>query len=234
LSGSYTSRFDRRDLQPNTRVDARSASFVDADDYPIVLMGGENLCFSGGQIEGTYPTSTSWDRMHSTTAMEISNQDFTVERTRIHNYGDGVSIKPGVEFFTIRGVHFSYIRDDCVENDWLYPGLIEDALFDGCYSAFSARPEAEGVDGRSNVWTIRDSIIRLQPMEAVYQDRGLIPGHDGWFKWDSSDAHLSPMLSLHDNIFRVDQPANNVGLGVPDGKLASCSNNVVVWLGSGP
>lgn len=39
---------------------------------------------------------------------------------------------------------------------------------------------------------------------------------------------------VHDNIFRVDQDANNTGLGVPIGKLESCSNNTVVWLGLGP
>ena len=175
--------------------------------------------------------------MHSTTAVEVYAENTTIEGIRIHNYGDGIDFKYGPSAnFIIKGVHLSYIRDDCVENDLLYSGLIDDSFFDGCYSAFSARthsgqdPPAE--DGSNNLWTIQNSLIRLQPMWGVYKNRGLIPGHDGWFKWDSSG--ISPRLALHNNIFRVDQDANNVGLGVPTGKLESCSNNTVVWLGSGP
>ena len=69
-------------------------------------------------------------------------------------------------------------------------------------------------------------------MEKVYNDQGLIPGHGAFFKWGSDGT--SPKLALHNNIFRVDQPSNSSnGLGIPDGKLESCSNNVVVWLGEG-
>jgi hypothetical protein len=137
--------------------------------------------------------------------------------------------------FHMIGAHMSHIRDDCVQNDYMYSGLIEDSLFDGCYSAFSAQTQgsSEGLDGGQNIWTIRNSLIRLEPMEKVYHDEGLIPGHGGFFKWNSDD-NKSPQLSLHDNVFRADQPSNsNRGLGVPEGKLVSCSNNVVVWLGDG-
>jgi hypothetical protein len=175
--------------------------------------------------------------MHSTTAMGIYTENTTIEGTRIYNFGDGINFKYGPSGnFIIKGVHLSHIRDDCVQNDQLYSGLIDDSLFDGCYSAFSARtyigqdPPAQ--DGSINLWTIRNSLIRLEPMWGVYKNRGLIPGHDGWFKWDASG--ISPQLALHNNIFRVDQDANNVGLGIPSGKLESCSNNIIVWLGSGP
>jgi hypothetical protein len=71
-------------------------------------------------------------------------------------------------------------------------------------------------------------------MEKVYKDEGLIPGHGAFFKWNK-DNNKSPRLALHNNVFRVDQPSNSSsGLGVPVGKLESCSNNVVVWLGDGP
>jgi hypothetical protein len=70
-------------------------------------------------------------------------------------------------------------------------------------------------------------------MEKVYKDSGLIPGHGPFFKWNKVD-NKSPQLSLHNNIFRVDQPSNSSsGLGLPEGKLAICSNNIVVWLGEG-
>jgi hypothetical protein len=70
-------------------------------------------------------------------------------------------------------------------------------------------------------------------MEQIYKDRGIVPGHGPFFKWNLDDDH-SPQLALHDNIFKVDQPANgSSGLGLPEGKLAGCSNNIVVWLGEG-
>jgi hypothetical protein len=251
LSGNQIERFNKRwdPLAENTKIDAHTATWTaqwpvqDQFNNPVRFAGGPSICFSGGTIQGNYPeqigsdSHSTWEYMHSTTGLEVYADNTTIEGTRIHNYGDGIDYNYGpFSNFIIKGVHLSYIRDDCVQNDYLYSGLIEDSLFDGCYSAFSARTytgqDPPAKDGSNNLWTIRNSLIRLEPMWGVYENRGLIPGHDGWFKWDSSG--ISPRLALHNNIFRVDQDANNVGLGIPSGKLESCSNNIVVWLGSGP
>jgi hypothetical protein len=251
LSGNQSENFNRRwdTLAENTKIDARAATWTAQwpvqEDFnnPVKFAGGPGICFSGGTFQGNYPDQigsdphSTWEYMHGTTGMGIYADNTMIDGTRIHNYGDGIDINyESSSNFIVKGAHLSYIRDDCVQNDYLYSGLIYDSLFDGCYTAFSARtysgqdPPAQ--DGSNNFWTIRNSLIRLQPMWGVYRNRGLIPGHGGWFKWDSSG--ISPQLALHNNIFRVDQDANNVGLGIPSGKLASCSNNIVVWLGSGP
>ena len=234
ISGIQSVRYDTRSslLPDMMKVDAGTAVWKGVHDYPVIIAGGRGICFSGGNIEGLYPASTSWDVMHGTTAMEAKAPEMTIENLRVHDYGDAVSIKANGGGFILSRLYLSYIRDDCIENDWLHTGLIEDSLFDGCYEAFSARTysgQSPFPDGRNNVWTIRNNLIRLQAMEKVYKDRGLVPGHDGFFKWDT----LAPKLALHNNIFRVDQPANNVGLGLPEGKLIECSNNIVVWLGDG-
>ena len=161
-----------------------------------------------------------------------------MENIRVHNYGDGISFSRGNPSYSfhIIGAYMTHIRDDCVQNDYMYSGLIEDSLFDGCYTAFSAKAQnsSSDYDGSQNVWTIRNSLIRLEPMEKVYHDRGLIPGHGAFFKWNKGDNN-SPQLALHNNVFRVDQLSNSSdGLGLPKGKLVSCSDNVVVWLGDGP
>lgn len=224
-------------LPEDAIVDARSAVWKHVHDYPVVVEGGPDICFTGGRVYGDYLYSASWERMHDTTGFTFRTSGMTtVENVHIHNYGDGISFSRGGsgESFTISGAWMTHIRDDCIQNDYMYAGLVEDSLLDGCYTAFSAQPHkgAEVSDGSSNVWEIRRSLIRLEPMEKVYNDQGLIPGHGPFFKW-SSDG-ISPKLALHDNIFRVDQPSNSSnGLGIPDGKLASCSNNVVVWLGEG-
>jgi hypothetical protein len=251
LSGNQIESFNMRwdPLHEKTKINAHTATWT-AEwpvqvhfNNPVRFAGGPSICFSGGTIQGYFPDQigtdphSTWEYMHSNSAMEVYANNTTIEGVRIHNFGDGIDFNYGPSSnFTIKGVHLSFIRDDCVQNDFLYSGLIFDSLFDGCYTAFSARTysgqEPPPQDGSKNLWTIRDSLIRLEPMWGVYKNRGLIPGHGGWFKWDSNGS--SPRLALHNNIFRADQDANTVGLGIPSGKLESCSNNIIVWLGSGP
>jgi hypothetical protein len=136
----------------------------------------------------------------------------------------------------------SHIRDDCIENDHLQDGLIDDSLFDGCYVAFSARPSAEkianGRNGSAHVWRIQNSLVRLEAM--VGPPEGSVDGlgHGGFFKWhrwDEPEQSFSPTLALHGNVFMAER-VGQVGaerMGIPPGRLASCSNNVMVWLGAG-
>ena len=136
----------------------------------------------------------------------------------------------------------THVRDDCIENDHLQDGLVEDSLLDGCYVAFSARPSPEkianGVSGAGKVWRIQSSLVRLEAMPGPPEPSSDGLGHGGFFKWhlwENPTASLSPMLVLHGNVFM----AERVGLvgpermGVPPGRLVSCSNNVMVWLGPG-
>jgi hypothetical protein len=237
ISGNQTSRYTTvsSPLAVNTKIDARTASWVGVDDAPVILEGGSDICFSGGYIQGLYPPDTTWNKMHLTAGLYALSPNIAIENVRVDDYGDAIAIQDDAANFIIRSAHISYNRDDCIENDWLHTGLVDDSLLDGCYQGFSARtyPNQPNVsDGSTNTWTIQNSLIRLQPMEKVYKNRGLIPGHDGFFKWD--EAHnWGPKLSLHNNIFRADQPANSGGLGLPPGKLTSCSNNIMVWLGTG-
>lgn len=244
-SATQTVRYDTRSspIAANTKIDARNANWTalwpvqDSFNYPVLIGGGPNICFSGGLIQGSYPEQigsdpyATWTYMHSTTALGFYTPNLTIENTRIDNYGDGISPKAGASGFTIRSVHLSHLRDDCIENDDLYGGLIDDSLFDGCYEGFSARPECTGCDGSANIMTIQNSLVRLEPIYGIYKNKGISPGHDGFFKWDSNSPSLSPKLVLKNNIFRADQQANNVGLGLPKGKVIECSNNTLVWLG---
>ena len=134
------------------------------------------------------------------------------------------------------------MRDDCVENDHLHGGLVDDSLFDGCYEAFSARPSdaiiASGFDGSRKLWTIQSSLVRLQPMPGP---RGASADGLGtgaffkWHNWNNPDASLSPKLALYNNVFmaeRVGQPGAS-RMGIPPEQLRGCANNVMVWLGPG-
>src|SRR3989344_6631691 len=153
LSYNQINRYDTRNstLAQNSKIDARTATWTaqwpvqDSFNYPVILSGGSNICFNGGIINGSYPVQIStdanatWEYMHGTTAILVNTKNTTFENTRINNYGDGIGIKYGAENFLLNKVHLSDIRDDCLENDWLYSGTVIDSLFDGCYSGFSAR-----------------------------------------------------------------------------------------------
>ncbi len=196
------------------------------------ITGNGALCWNGGSVIGTYSASTTWDTFHHTGAFSFANPNSIVEDVRIHNYGDGINVRSGAANFRIRGAHETMIHDDCVQDDYLYSGVIEDSLFDGCYVGISTRASSSNTtsDGHTNTVTVRNSLLRLQPMPTVY--KGPAPGHGGFFKWDN-DAKRSPKLTLTGNVFRVDQTPNHGSLGLPVGYDVTCSNNTIVWLGNG-
>jgi hypothetical protein len=175
-------------------------------------------------------------------AIAFTNADFTVDGLRVDNVTDAIRPRSGGNF-VVRNTWVSYARDDCLENDHLQGGLVDDSLFDGCYEAFSARPSpaiiASGYDGRGEVLTVRNSLIRLQPMPGPRGGSADNLGTAGFFKWhnwDLPENSLSPDLALYDNVFmaeRVGQLTDD-RMGIPPGHLQGCANNVMVWLGPGP
>jgi hypothetical protein len=236
ISGAQAPYHDES-LAYGTRIDARSATWVGQGQAPVKV-GGNGACWSGGRIVGTFPDSTSYDAMHDTYGIVVFSPNMVIEHVRIHNYGDGISFDVKNDSnWTIRSSHFSYLRDDCIENDFLNSGLVEDSFYDGCYNVYSARTYGHRPhrDGSDHVVTIRNTLMRLQPMPTVYT--GPAPGHARFFKLDR--AGISPKLALYDNIFRVDQlpslgsPHNGMYFIPPPEKLAGCANNVIVWLGPG-
>lgn len=227
--------FDRRSLSDYTRVDAHQASWLStqAGQKPVRAGAGQGLCFSGGVVQGTYADTVSWSTMHDTYAVQVYGARPIVEAVRIHNYGDGVGLDATADGWTIRHAHLSFIRDDCIQNDYLLNGLVDDVFLDGCYVAYSARSSQlpDSVNRSANVVTVRNSLWRLQLMPTVYS--GPAPAHKGFFKLDKDGT--SPRMALHDNVFFAEMLVDGDGMTMwpPLDKIASCSNNVIVWLGLG-
>ena len=233
LSGT-PSPYNNRSLAPNTSIDARTASWTGTSNNPVRYGGGSSVCWSGGSITGMFPDGTSWSAYHDAYSMVIYGSPGTViEGVRIHNYGDGPNFNDaGSDGWTVRGNHLSYIHDDCISNDFGNSGLVEDNLIDGCYVGYSSRAYSGVADNSTKVVTLRNNLWRLQDMPTGYSS----PGHGRFWKMNSSDGSgTDPRLALHDNIFRMDTPANCCGdfLIPPPAYLAACSNNTMVWLGPG-
>src|SRR5262249_45488500 len=154
----------------------------------IELAGGDGVVVLGGRVLGQYDRSLTWTDMHNmnNAGVAFGNAHLTVDGVRVDNVTDGIRPKSGGSF-TVRNVWGSYIRDDCVENDHLNDGLVEDTLFDGCYEGFSARPSQAIIDagysGVGKVWTIRRTLVRLQPMPDTQQTTADGLGTNTFFKW---------------------------------------------------
>jgi hypothetical protein len=237
ITGTQTARLDdRTGLAANAIIDARAASWPQVDDYAVLIGGGDGWCWTGGRIEGFWDDQTSWADMHGRTAFEDYGGAHTVvEGLWLKNYGDGWKPRITADDWTLRRSHFIHMRDDCLENDYERGGLVDDVFFEGCYNAFSARPNTDLLgtySGADKVWTIQNSLVWLEPMAQVY--KGTSPNTSGFFKWDKSSYDSSPRLVLRNNVFRADMvPADgNLCLG-PPGKLDASVNNVMVWLGQG-
>ena len=237
VSGPQSSAYDKRDdFATATRVDAHAASWTGVSNTPVRIGGGDDICFSGGKIQGTWdPNTTSWETYHDSYGFSVYGNGLVLENLRVDNYGDAITVRTepalGMDF-VIRGAHVTNNHDDCVQNDGMKAGLIDDSLFDGCYVFFSARGYGSGPN---NVVTIQNSLARLQPFMTYYQGSTTDPAqarHGGFWKIDEFDK--APKLAIHNNVFRADKDSHSWIPLAPNAKsIASCSNNVIVWLGPG-
>ena len=234
LSGRIKREYRKHSLPAGTRIDARRAVFLasPADHYPLSLGGRGGLCVAGGMIRGGYDRKLDWATMHDTNnaGVAFTNPDAIIDGIRIDDVTDGIRPR-GTGSFTIREVHLSYIRDDCVEDDHLASGVIEDSLFDGCYTAISERPSPSiSTDGRSGLLTVRGSLLRLEPMPGPRNGGASELGNSEFFKW----SDRATKLALYDNVFMAEDVSQGGAdqMGIP-GPLVGCANNVMVWLGRG-
>ena len=234
VSGVLTT-WGNTSMAASTKVDATAAIFSGGANTPVRIGGGSGICFFAGTIIGALPPSTTWSRMHDTYAMVVNGaSSLIIENARIFDYGDGPTFDEQADVnWTIRGMYLKYMRDDCIENDFLNSGTIEDSFFDGCYDGVSSRDYAGAQDGSNNTVVVRNSLIRLQAMDQAYG--GAVPNHNAFWKWSPS---IGPKVALYNTVFRADsrsREGNGAGMYMapPPGKLADCENNVMVWLGSG-
>lgn len=247
LRGSQPGAFDRERVVARTTIDATTAQFVLPVTSHIVvhIAGGAGLCWSGGEALGAFPPAASWNSIHETYGMVAGYTNrtgapaFTVENFTSFAYGKGVSLDAGGDSnWTIRNVHVVYGRDDCIENDWYNSGLIDSSFFDGCYDVMSSL-EDRGLtvpDGRDNVVTIQNSLLRLQVMDGIYETRPAPPRHEAFWKWSVTRG---PKLNLHHNVFFTDDSSvssnhADMYMAPPPGRLNECSDNFMIWEGDGP
>ncbi len=241
---------DKAPLSANATIDARQGTWAGTTvAYPMVirdLVGDtrSNMCLVGGSVFTSAPDTTPWSVWHDRTGVETFEPSFQIIGTRVTNEGDGLDFEASAHDWIVRGVRLTDIHDDCIQNDQMNSGLLDDSLLDGCYSAISAMGFAGStVDGRANTMTITNDLIRLGDMPTV--SNGPAPGHAGFFKFAGPLATegRGPSLVVRNTIFMADSTSqiSNMGLpyyqdpttGVWHPYPLQCSNNTMVWLGPG-
>src|SRR6266581_3274303 len=228
LSGLRSSTYETGSLAGSAKVDATTAQFLvdQGTNVPVRVGGGNGICWSGGEVLGQFPPSTSWSTMHDKYGMipgsGSSANGIQIQNVTIFSYGDGISFDVQSDAnWIIRNVHVKYSRDDCIENDFLNAGTIDSTFLDGCYDAVSAQEYSGSPNGNNNIVTISNSLLRLQSMDAVYG--GAVPNHNAFWKWST----IGPSLALYNNVFRTDGPSREgngaqMWMAPPPGKLADC------------
>lgn len=259
VQGTVNVENDWFNLRNGTRLDARGDIFTSETfpsiiaQYPVDIriwdgrsVSETNICWVGGTILSTNPLDMTWRDSKNGKGDGIGshNNSLIVDGARIHNAHDGFAFwtrdggRPEV-YWQIRNSWVTYNRDDCIEDDFYFGGLVDDSLFDGCYVFLSTRG---GTTSHGQTVTVQNSLIRMQQMPGPYgyDNDPSVMSHGEIFK----TSEWGPDIVLENNIFLVEGlakttadpslwPAQNVyALGFKD-KVISCSNNVIVWLGEG-
>ena len=239
---------ERTSILASETIDARNATWDAPLSYPVLIRDNglglsSDVCFVGGSVSTPYPDSDSWSTWHSRTGILTEEPSTQILGTSVSAEGDALDFESPATNWSVRGVHLRDIHDDCVQDDEMNSGLIDDSFFDGCYSGISAMGFAGNIhDGTGNTITISNSLISLADMASV--STGTSPGHSGFFKFAahmSTDGH-APALVINNTVFMADSNTDIGDMGLPGWQdssgvwhtyLASCSNNTVVWLGPG-
>lgn len=224
-----------KNLPVNSSVDARGIDWVvpmAGTPVNLAVMVGHKTdpastgsCFIGGAIRHTLPhDTTTWSQWHDVDSpFALTAPSSHVIGTRIFNVGDGIAIAGPGSDWGLHGVHIRQAHDDCVQNDNLHSGVIQDSFLDGCYVGFSAqRTKSSNRDGTGNTVQILGSLIRMQPMPHPYQpswnpNNFTTPGHSALFKMPAGPMNggdpsrtpgRAPSLEIRDTVIVMEQYPN--------------------------
>jgi hypothetical protein len=221
---------------------ARIVGYPTTNRYPLAFGkqdSGNATCVVGGTIAGRQSRELTWQVMKGKLdgdGLHFKSRGGVVDGIRVDNVEDGVGTIAGdPEGILLRNAYMTYIRDDCIENDWIVGLIVKDSLLDGCFFGLSQRP-ALGTGPRAAPpaeRTLLDGVlIRLQPMPFEAQKArcaadGL--GTGGFFKW----SPYSNRLVVRNSVLFAERVAALCGGPMDFPENATFENVTLVWLGPG-
>ncbi len=229
-------------VDPGAQVNARFVDWI-GDPAPgpgILLEGPLQGCFQGGSITGPWDPSSSWDTYHHTAALSVNSPSapMRVKSVHVRNYGDGVSIEPGVPcpngsqnpWLYVHASHFEDIHDDAIEADGLCAVDIADNLLERVYVAFAFKHRASDPNrtGFNNTVSVTGNLVRAHAFENNYKGR---LEHNCFWKW--SHQGRGPKVRVRNNVFLAfDPPPTGSTLFPYVNKVISCEDNELLFAGS--
>lgn len=190
-------------------------------DYPIYFHGddGENICFVGGYITQEHDHDDPWQTWKVGSAYTAKIPDPTVVGTEVFNVGDGFRLaSKHSTLWRLQGVKAGQVHDDCVENDKMRSGVIDDAYFASCYVFYSARGDQQAtLDGSANTVTITNTLVNMAeiPNDGSPAMGPIWKMGNGVYFNGPARTGVSPMLSLDNVTIRVDRRPSEGKLGIP-------------------
>ncbi|MEO8241976.1 MAG: hypothetical protein ABI832_06655 [bacterium] len=239
-----------RHLPAGSLVDARTAVFhvansstllPDADTpcdgeelpvnrYPIQIRDSENASLVGGLFAGEVPQKSAWlyTYCNSTGVLVRGSLGAVIEGLRMRRVWDAIRLTESSSGFVLRGSWVSEVRDDCIENDYLNGGLVEDMLFDGCFSGLSMRPP-DGTVRSASGGAVVFSHVLMRMQSFLYKD-DIEQGPP--FKVDET----VPQIEIHDSIIAMDDrnTVSQLRLKIGWGRIGKCSGNLLLWTADTP
>jgi|SRR5215210_1591790 len=228
------------DPPSDTTFDAsRSTWRPDLDTYPIgVDTTSSRICWFDGSVFGSIPPTMTWEdaHRHNQPCIRIVAREWMkVDGVRCDNTGDGFrprETSTGADnvTMTVRNTYFTRIHDDCLENDGVIGGLLQNNLWNGCNTGVSEQPSTSFGQPTGETLVLDHMLMGLwiTPHEGG-------AGENSLFKWSGSANNLVIRCS----IFKVDTLSLNhaKAMAVP-GRIddSACPDRptTIVWLGGGP
>lgn len=216
-----------RNPHPTRTRDCKTGP-LSTNPYPLQLLASPNVQVTGGKVDGTVPLASDWlwTYCNSAAIRVAGSPGARVTGARIRGAWDAIRISTDSEAFRIDASWISAVRDDCVENDYLQSGAVRDVLFDGCFSGISVAPAKRG-SGKTPEVRLTGVLLRMQPFR--YRDRI-------WHALPIKYRKAPVEVVIRDSVIAV-ETADQVGqrhAGEMWRSVSDCSNNLFLWLGSGP
>jgi hypothetical protein len=244
---------DSSELADETRYDARGAVFRlgpsgdsqaegVAFNFTDAIGDDDSACVAGGVYRGIYSRGISWEQGHHGDGQlaYVTAPDTIFDGLRVDNVAqDAPTIGDNAQGFAVTNSWFSYVRDDCLENDDRFSARIVDNLYDGCYTFLSHQAESTR-DGSAERVVVEGNLIRMQnmPMPYDYQNYGNDPtsmGHGQVFK--QATGPDKPTVDVVGNVFWIEPnltPRPSLRDAVFEVELGECRDNLLIWTGSDP
>ena len=239
--GSFTTGFAPQPVDDTTLVATDSSWRPDLSTYPINIDGGAaRLCWLDGAVYGSIPPSMTWEEAHEYNQpclRIVATEWLVVDGLRCDNTDDGLrprEVETGAHDLAmlIRGTYLTEIHDDCLENDGIIGGVLQDNLWDGCNTGISERPSDEqgSFEQPADERLVLDRMmigLRISPHEEG-------PGENALFKWSDSANDVVIRCSM----FKVDVVSLNgvEAMAIPgsiDDRRCPDHPTTLVWLGGG-